>query len=322
MASPESAVPDPLNALRWLQAHLEARLAAGGERLFLTPEARQALREIVRMKPGRMRTAPSPGAPQAAPSAPAAATAGPGTTGAGTGASSGSTTAAPPEAESPSPSAAAPALTAADKAARLAVVRAEAEKGGKARALGTLRDRMVFAVGNPDANLMLVGEAPGADEERTGEPFTGAAGRKLDQILQTMGLSRQDVYISNVCKFRPAMENQRTNNRKPTLLEMESCIGFVREEIAIVQPRVVVALGATAAEGLLGRAAPVSRLRGQWHEFAGIPLRVTYHPSWLLRHDSPEEARRARRLVWEDMLAVMDRLGMPVSEKQRRYFLT
>jgi len=179
---------------------------------------------------------------------------------------------------------------------------------------------MVFATGSPDARLMLVGEAPGADEERSGEPFTGPAGRKLDQILQAMGLSRPEVYISNICKFRPAMPNQRTGNRKPSVEEMESCLDFVREEIAIVQPEAIVALGGTAAEGLLGRADSVGSLRGRWHEFAGIPLMVTYHPSWLLRQDSPDEAMRARRLVWEDMLMAMDRLGMPVSEKQRGYF--
>jgi DNA polymerase len=204
------------------------------------------------------------------------------------------------------------------KAARLAALREQAENWQPARALGTLRETMVFATGNPDAKLMLVGEAPGYEEERQREPFVGPAGRKLNDILKAMGLARGEVYISNIVKFRPAMARQATNNRKPSPEEMAACLPFVRQEVEIVRPSCIVALGGTAAEGLLGLSGSVGSMRGQWHEFAGIPVRVTYHPSYLLRS---ERDLSTKRQLWEDMLAVMERLEMPVSEKQRGFFL-
>lgn len=202
-------------------------------------------------------------------------------------------------------------------AEKLVSLQAQAEDWVPARSLGTLRETMVFAVGNPEADLMLVGEAPGYEEERRREPFVGKAGQKLDQILKAMGFARGDIYISNICKFRPALKNQTTNNRKPTREEMNACLPFVRAEIEIVKPKCIVALGATAAEGLLERPDPVGRLRGQWHEFAGIPVRVTYHPSYLLHN---EAALGEKRKVWDDMLSVMEFLGLPISEKQRGFF--
>jgi len=201
---------------------------------------------------------------------------------------------------------------------KLASLKSQAENWGPARSLESLREPMVFAVGNPAADLMLVGEAPGYEEERRHEPFVGRAGQKLDQILAAMGFAREDVYISNICKFRPALKNQTTNNRKPTPQEMNACLPFVRAEIEIVQPRCIVALGGTAAEGLLNyQGQPVGRMRGRWHEFEGIPVRVTYHPSYLLHNDS---AVSEKRKVWDDMLSVLEFLGMPISEKQRGFF--
>lgn len=185
-------------------------------------------------------------------------------------------------------------------------------------ALGTLRSTMVFSAGNPQADLMLVGEGPGYQEEMQKAPFVGPAGQKLDAILKTMGLSRQAVYLSNVCKFRPGMKNQTTGNRKPTPQEMATTLPYLREEIDVVKPKVIVALGATAAEGLLETRHPVGKLRGEWHQFQGIPLRVTYHPSYLLHSG---EGLTEKRKLWEDMLAVMERLKIPISEKQRRFFL-
>ncbi|MBB08246.1 MAG: hypothetical protein CMN03_08275 [Roseibacillus sp.] len=177
---------------------------------------------------------------------------------------------------------------------------------------------MVFSTGNPAADIMLVGEAPGYEEERRQEPFVGRAGQKLDQILSAMGLARGEVYISNICKFRPALKNQTTNNRKPTPEEMKACLPFVQAEIGIVQPKCIVALGGTAAEGLLDyENQPVGRMRGSWHKFENIPVRVTYHPSYLLHNDS---AVSEKRKVWEDMLSVLEFLGMPISEKQRGFF--
>ena len=181
----------------------------------------------------------------------------------------------------------------------------------------TLREKMVFAVGNPHARLMLVGEAPGYEEERQGEPFVGPAGQLLTRILGAMGLQRSDVYISNVCKFRPSMgENQGTSNRAPTPEELAACQPLIMAEIRAIQPACIVCLGGSSAKGLLGAQQGVSALRGQWFECQGVPVRVTYHPSYLLRN----EALSARRSVWEDMLEVMQRLGMPISEKQQNYF--
>jgi DNA polymerase len=195
------------------------------------------------------------------------------------------------------------------------------------RALGTLRETIVFATGNPLADVMFIGEAPGAEEEKQKKPFVGPAGQKLMQIIGAMGLSRDDVYISNIVKFRPKKGDGRfqgSSNRKPDQAEMASCISFIRAEIEVVQPKVIVALGGTAAEGLLERGGTISALREQLHEFAGVPVVVTYHPSFLLRQESEpdqEKAKAMKRRVWEDMLRAMDLLGMPVSEKQRGFFL-
>jgi uracil-DNA glycosylase len=203
-------------------------------------------------------------------------------------------------------------------AQKIAALAAQAETWAPARKLGTLRETMVFSTGNPEADLMLVGEAPGYQEEQQREPFVGPAGQKLNDILKAMGMHREAVYISNIVKFRPATPGQTTNNRKPTPEEMATCMTFVRAEVEIVKPRCIVALGGTAAEGLLGLTGSVTAMRGAWHDFGGIPVRVTYHPSYLLRSTSV----RDKRAVWEDMLEVMEKLGMPVSDKQRGFFLT
>ncbi len=202
---------------------------------------------------------------------------------------------------------------------KLAALRSLAETWKPALSLGTLRQTMVFAVGNPQARLMLVGEAPGAEEEKLREPFVGPAGQKLTAILKAMGLARSEVYISNICKFRPAMDNQGRGNRKPTAEEMRACVSFVMTEIDIIRPEVIVALGATAAEGL-GIPGAVGSLRGRFHATVGIPTMVTYHPSYLLREEQTGDGIRAKRLVWEDMLKVMEKLEMPISDKQRGFF--
>lgn len=194
------------------------------------------------------------------------------------------------------------------------------------RSLGTLRETIVFATGNPLAEMMFVGEAPGAEEEKERKPFVGPAGQKLTQIIKAMGLSRDEVYISNIVKFRPKKGDGRfqgSSNRKPDSTEMEACIRFIKAEIEVVAPKVIVALGATAAEGLLERGGTISSLRDQSHEFAGVPVVVTYHPSFLLRQESEPDAAKAKaskRKVWEDMLKAMEIVGMPISEKQRGFF--
>lgn len=204
------------------------------------------------------------------------------------------------------------------KQERLSALREQADRWAPARTLGTLRDTMVFSTGNPDARIVLVGEAPGYEEERKKEPFVGPAGQKLNDILKAMGMRREDVYITNIVKFRPSLPRQTTSNRKPSPEEMGACMPFVREEISIIQPECVVALGGTAAEGLLGLAGAVRSMRGAWHAFEGIPTRVTYHPSYLLQSGGSLEVKRQ---LWEDMMAVMEKLGLPISEKQRGFFL-
>lgn len=201
---------------------------------------------------------------------------------------------------------------------QLASLRRQAEKSVAIKALGSLRDTMVFAAGNPAARVMLVGEAPGYHEEREGNPFVGEAGQKLDGILKAMGLSREEVYISYIVKFRPATPRQTTNNRKPTPEEMAACLPFIRAEIGIVKPACIIALGETAAAGLLGLDDAVASMRESWHTFEGTPVRVTYHPSTLLQTNA---ASATKRQLWEDMLAVMEKLEMPISDRQRGFFL-
>ncbi len=179
------------------------------------------------------------------------------------------------------------------------------------------RTQVVFGVGNPEAELMFVGEAPGEDEDRQGEPFVGRAGQLLTKIIDTMGLGRDKVYIANVLKCRPDMPPGVTGNRKPQPAEMQTCLPYLREQIEIIQPRALVALGATALEGLTGQVMSVNKTRGRWLEFQGIPMMVTFHPAYLLRNQAITEKRK----VWEDMLLVLERLGHQISEKQQGYFL-
>ena len=183
--------------------------------------------------------------------------------------------------------------------------------------LAASRKNVVFGVGSIDAQLMFVGEAPGADEDVQGEPFVGAAGQLLTKIISATGLSRADVYIANILKCRPDTPGQSYGNRKPTPEEMATCIPYLHEQIDLIRPKVIVALGATAVDGLLGKTIGITKLRGNWQTYRGTPLMPTFHPSYLLRNQAMSEKRR----VWEDMLAVMEKLGMPVSEKQRNYFL-
>ncbi len=161
----------------------------------------------------------------------------------------------------------------------------------------------VFADGNPDAALMFVGEAPGAEEDRIGLPFVGRAGQKLDDMIRAMGLERKkDVYICNVLKARPP------ENATPTPEEMALCGPWLVRQIEIVQPKVIVALGRVAASYLLETTEALNKLRGRWFEFKGIPVMPTFHPAFLLRQYTPEN----RRKVWSDLQAVSERLTKQV----------
>ena len=203
-----------------------------------------------------------------------------------------------------------------EKAAAFAELRARALACVKCPHLASSRKNVVFGVGSIDAELMFVGEAPGADEDEQAEPFVGKAGQLLTKIIETMGLQRGDVYIGNILKCRPDTPDQSAGNRKPTPEELKTCIPYLHEQIDLIRPRVLVALGGTAMEGLLNKTG-ITKLRGHWHTYRGIPLMPTYHPAYLLRNQALAEKRR----VWEDMLQVMERLGMPISEKQQKFFL-
>ena len=183
--------------------------------------------------------------------------------------------------------------------------------------LASARKNVVFGVGDINAQLMFIGEAPGADEDDQGEPFVGKAGLLLTRIIRTMGLTRESVYIGNILKCRPDTPGQASGNRKPTAEEMQTCIPYLHEQIDLIRPKVIVALGGTAVEGLLGKTIGITKLRGQWRTYRGIPLMPTYHPAYLLRNQALSEKRR----VWEDMLQVMEKLGLPISQKQHDYFL-
>jgi len=185
--------------------------------------------------------------------------------------------------------------------ARLPMVREELGECTRCK-LSASRKSIVFGVGNEAAPLMFIGEAPGADEDRTGEPFVGKAGQLLDKMITAMGWSRQCVYIANILKCRPP------NNRNPESDEVDACFPFLRKQIAAVAPRLIVTLGKPAAQTLLGSDAPISALRGRFHDYGGIPLMPTFHPAFLLRQ--PERKRDA----WSDLKQVMvelSRLGIP-----------
>lgn len=207
-----------------------------------------------------------------------------------------------------------------DKEAAMRALAARVSGCTKCPRLPESRTQTVFGVGNIHASLMFVGEAPGVDEDAQGEPFVGRAGQLLTKIIEAMGLQRGDVYIGNILKCRPDTPGQSSGNRKPTPLEMATCLGHLEEQIRIIRPRVLVALGATAVQGLLGQQAAgqtMGSLRGSWLEWRGIPLMVTYHPAYLLRNQSLTEKRK----VWEDMLKVMEKLELPISARQRGFFL-
>ena len=211
--------------------------------------------------------------------------------------------------------------------------------GAKAERMAALRERifadpvcrqhvrpgkkLVVGPGSLDAKLFFCGEAPGAEEETQGEPFVGPAGQLLTRMIQAMGVRREDVYIGNFMNWRPdlptAEGQEQMGNRPPTTEELQYCLPFLRAQLEIVAPDVIVALGSTAAQGLLGAGSfkALGEVRGRWSEFAGKPVMVTYHPSYILRNGS----NRSKRAIWEDLLLVMERLGLAISERQRGFFI-
>lgn len=187
----------------------------------------------------------------------------------------------------------------ADSMSPLDALRAETHDCNQCRLAGT-RTNVVFGVGNPNADLMFIGEAPGRDEDIQGEPFVGRAGQLLTDIIKAMKLTRDDVYIANIVKCRPP------ENRNPEPDEMEQCRPFLQRQVDIIQPKVIVALGRFGLQGLTQKSYSISAVRGQWLDYNGIKLMPTYHPAYLLRNPS------AKKEVWADMKKVMAELGIPV----------
>lgn len=209
-----------------------------------------------------------------------------------------------------------------NKAEALLGIRERALVCQKCAHLAASRKSVVFGIGNLDAELMFVGEAPGVDEDRLGEPFVGKAGETLTRIITAMGFTRETVYIANVLKCRPDTPGKPWGNRPPTLDEMQTCLPYLQAQIDLIQPKAIVALGATAVKGLTGTTEGISRLRGQFQKFRNIPLMPTYHPAYLLRKEDEgrEVVMAEKRKVWEDMLQVLELLGKTITEKQRKFF--
>lgn len=186
---------------------------------------------------------------------------------------------------------------AADPAIRLAEIREELGECTRCK-LAAGRKKIVFGVGNPRAKLMFVGEGPGAEEDSRGEPFVGRAGKKLDEMIQAIGLQRSEVYIANIVKCRPP------DNRDPQPDEVGTCAPFLYQQIDAIRPAVIVTLGSPATKTLLGTKVGITKLRGTWHELAGIPVMPTFHPAYLLRAYTVEN----RTKVWEDLKAARARM--------------
>jgi DNA polymerase len=181
---------------------------------------------------------------------------------------------------------------------------AEEVKGCTRCGLCQDRKQTVFARGNGTARLCFVGEGPGADEDEQGLPFVGKAGQLLDKMIAAMGLSRDEVYVCNIVKCRPPQ------NRKPSEEEMAACLPYLREQLQLIAPQAIVALGATAVQGLLGVGGGITRLRGNWRLYEGVPLMPTFHPAYLLRTPS------AKREVWADLQAVLKQMGRTLPERR------
>jgi DNA polymerase len=303
-------------ALLAVSEELRRLKGAGVGTVSVSEETLAAVRRVVRSRAGGApRAATAPIAPQAPAAAPAARP----------------SPAAPVPATVAVPRVAAPSLPEApvvrlpdgDKRARWDALLAQVTGDPICRANVRPGKKVVLGVGTLDAAIMFVGEAPGAEEEIQGEPFVGPAGQLLTKMIQAMGVARGDVYIGNIMNWRPQMPTvegrDQVGNRPPTEDEMRYCLPYLRAQIEVVKPRLLVALGSTAAQGLLGFRSfkALGDVRGRWHDFGGRPLMVTYHPSYILR----EPTNRKKRLIWDDLLQVMERAELPISERQRGFFL-
>lgn len=207
----------------------------------------------------------------------------------------------------PAPPEAPPSAEVAEKAAALAAMDETEVRVCTACPLSTTRTQTVFGEGSADADIVFVGEGPGAEEDKTGRPFVGRAGELLTKMIEAMGLTRRDIFIGNIVKCRPP------GNRAPAGDEVQACIGYLLRQLQIIQPKVIVTMGNPATQTLLGTRTGITRLRGQWQKLpdlgeglAGIDVMPTFHPAYILRQYTPEN----RRKVWSDLQKVMDAVGL------------
>lgn len=200
---------------------------------------------------------------------------------------------------------------------RLDTLNQQVQTWSQSGSISSLKDTCVLGAGNPDADLVFLGEAPGYHEEKASTPFCGPAGQKLDAILKTMGLTRDQVYLSYLVKQRPSQPQQTTNTRKPTPEEARLYLPVLEEEMKIIRPRAIIALGVTTASTLTSQQGTLQELRSTPHSWEGTPLTITFP----LLHFLHKEVTSEKRLFWEDMLQIMELLKLPISEKQRSYFL-
>src|SRR5262245_33591018 len=200
------------------------------------------------------------------------------------------------------PPAASVELTAEQRRTELTLLNERVRPCTKCGELAATRTQTVFGVGRVEPDICFIGEAPGADEDRHGEPFVGAAGQLLNKIIAACGLAREDVYICNILKCRPP------GNRTPNQQEAANCREFLDRQLELVHPKSICCLGGCAAQNLLGVMTPLGKLRGRFHDYKGIPVLCTYHPAYLLPHRQPEKKKE----VWEDMKTLMKKLGREV----------
>ncbi len=192
----------------------------------------------------------------------------------------------------------------AERHAALEIIRHEVAQCTRCDELVRNRTQTVFGVGDPHARLCFLGEAPGADEDRLGEPFVGRAGQLLTKIIEACTLSRDEVYILNTLKCRPP------GNRNPLPAEIDHCRGFLNRQLQVIRPEFICCLGSIAAKALLSTETTIGRLRGRFHDYQGIRVLCTYHPAYLLRNPS------AKKQVWEDMQMLMAEMGIALPERQ------
>jgi DNA polymerase len=304
-------IDDPAEALDILLEELKRQKAAGVRRVSITADSLATLKSLA-----------------GAPVAPAAATASAPSVrpAAVTGSAPARPALAPvvPAAPKPAVVSAAPmpdapifTLAAGTKAERLQALRQLVDACAETKKHLTASHRALLGHGSADAKVVFVGEAPSLEEMEAGQAFAGASGELLQKILGAAAISPADYYLAPVMVWRPEPPTQY-GKRPPTARELAFNLPYLRAQIDVVAPRIVVALGAQAFEALHGRTPSITQARGQWFDLAGVPLMPTYHPNYLLHNPSAS----AKRAVWEDFLLVMEKLGLPISEKQRGFFAT